>query len=252
MRSSRFRSRPTSDRDVASGRSGDDGPCPRGQRAQTGRVGLVGVVAVGGRVGEGEEGLLQAGCAQRELVRFGCRRRRGCWPRRARTGARRWWWPRSVAGPGRAGRRTRRDRRAVVAASRWSVSTATSRICPPIWRRRASTVSSAITSPSSSTIARSASRSISSRFWLVTSTPVPPSAMSAMRSHSSSRLRGSRPVVGSSSSSSDGSPINVAPRSSRRRIPPEYVPTRRSAASASPSESSSAALRARQSSSPMP
>ena len=42
-----------------------------------------------------------------------------------------------------------------------------------------------------------------------------------MASHSSMRLRGSRPVVGSSSSSRRGEPTRLAPRSSRRRMPPE-------------------------------
>ncbi len=46
-------------------------------------------------------------------------------------------------------------------------------------------------------------------------------AMSRMASHTSMRLPGSRPVVGSSSRSSRGAPTRLAPRSSRRRMPPE-------------------------------
>ena len=37
------------------------------------------------------------------------------------------------------------------------------------------------------------------------------------------RLRGSRPVVGSSRKSTDGLPVRLMAMSRRRRIPPEYV-----------------------------
>ncbi len=60
---------------------------------------------------------------------------------------------------------------------------------------------------------------------------VPAQLISRMPSHTSLRLPGSRPVVGSSSSSSRGLPTRLAPRSRRRRMPPEYVLTNRSAAS---------------------
>ena len=50
---------------------------------------------------------------------------------------------------------------------------------------------------------------------------VPAATMPRMASHSSLRLRGSSPVVGSSSSSSRGRPTRLAPRSRRRRMPPE-------------------------------
>ena len=52
-----------------------------------------------------------------------------------------------------------------------------------------------------------------------------------MTSHITSRLRGSRPVVGSSRKITDGCATRLAARSRRRRIPPEYVATRRRAAS---------------------
>ena len=63
--------------------------------------------------------------------------------------------------------------------------------------------------------------SASSRYWVVSSTSVPSSTRVRMASHSSIRLRGSSPVVGSSSSSRRGAPTRLAPRSSRRRMPPE-------------------------------
>ena len=66
-----------------------------------------------------------------------------------------------------------------------------------------------------------ASWSASSRYWVVSSTSVPACTSARMASHSSIRLRGSRPVVGSSSNSSCGAPTRLAPRSRRRRIPPE-------------------------------
>ena len=51
---------------------------------------------------------------------------------------------------------------------------------------------------------RSARRSASSRYWVVSKTVVPSASSSSMRSHIASRLRGSRPVVGSSRKSTDG------------------------------------------------
>ncbi len=80
----------------------------------------------------------------------------------------------------------------------------------------------------------SASWSASSRYCVVNSTSVPARTSARMASHSSMRLRGSSPVVGSSRSSSRGAPTRLAPRSSRRRMPPEYPRTRRSAASVNP------------------
>ena len=67
----------------------------------------------------------------------------------------------------------------------------------------------------------SASWSASSRYWVVSSTSVPASTSARIASQSSIRLRGSSPVVGSSRSSSRGCPTRLAPRSSRRRMPPE-------------------------------
>ncbi len=74
---------------------------------------------------------------------------------------------------------------------------------------------------------------------------VPFSPRDRMASHSSRRLRGSRPVVGSSRRSRRGDPTRLAPRSRRRRIPPEYVLTRRCPASARSSRSRVASLAAR-------
>jgi hypothetical protein len=52
-------------------------------------------------------------------------------------------------------------------------------------------------------------------------------------------------VVGSSMSKSPGRPTRLAPKSNRRRIPPEYVYTSRSAASTNPNRSSTSPERAR-------
>ena len=52
---------------------------------------------------------------------------------------------------------------------------------------------SAITRPWSMTAMRSASRSASSRYWVVSSTVVPSATSSSIVSHRSTRLRGSRP-----------------------------------------------------------
>ena len=60
-----------------------------------------------------------------------------------------------------------------------------------------------------------------------------------MTPHSSIRPCGSSPVVGSSRNSTGGRCMSAAARSSRRRIPPEYVRTTRSAASMSAKCSSS-------------
>ena len=70
---------------------------------------------------------------------------------------------------------------------------------------------------------RSASCSASSRYWVVSSTVVPPSASSFTVCHTSMRACGSRPVVGSSRKITGGSPIRLIAMSSRRRMPPEYV-----------------------------
>ena len=55
------------------------------------------------------------------------------------------------------------------------------------------------------------------------------------------RARGSRPVVGSSRKMTSRSPIRLAARSSRRRMPPEYVFAARRPASVSSKRSSSPA-----------
>ena len=74
----------------------------------------------------------------------------------------------------------------------------------------------------------------------------PLSTSELMTDHISWRPRGSRPVVGSSRKSTFGRTINVAARSRRRLIPPEYVLIGRLAASLNEncSNNSSARLRA--------
>ena len=89
-----------------------------------------------------------------------------------------------------------------------------------------------MTCPWSSTTRVSASRSASSRYWVVSSTVVPPPTSCSITSHRSLRLWGSSPVVGSSRKRTVGRATRAAARSRRRRIPPEYVFSVRSPASA--------------------
>jgi hypothetical protein len=106
-------------------------------------------------------------------------------------------------------------------------------------------VPSAITRPPSTTAIRSASRSASSRYWVVRTTVVPSATSSPTIAQTSLRLRGSRPVVGSSRKRTGGRCMSAAARSMRRRMPPEYVRTGRSASWARSKRSSSSAARGR-------
>ena len=114
---------------------------------------------------------------------------------------------------------------------------------PPTRALSSSAVPSAITCPWSTTAIRSASRSASSRYWVVSRTVVPSPTSSSIASHRSIRERGSRPVVGSSRNSTGGLATSAAARSSRRRMPPEYVFAGRLPASASEKRSSSSSAR---------
>ena len=96
------------------------------------------------------------------------------------------------------GRSAPRRRRAAPgqqhAASIWPPSAkVNSSRSPPTWALSSSAVPSAMTWPWSMTAISSASRSASSRYWVVSSRVVPPRTRSAMTSHMPSRLRGSRP-----------------------------------------------------------
>ncbi len=121
----------------------------------------------------------------------------------------------------------------------------TSSTSPPMRCLSSSEVPSAILRPRSITATRCASRSASSRYCVVSRSVVPSPTRSSIRPQSSIRERGSRPVLGSSMISTSGRPTRLAPRSRRRRMPPEYVRTRRSAASLRPSRSSTSPARAR-------
>ncbi len=72
---------------------------------------------------------------------------------------------------------------------------------------------------------------------------VPSLTSSRITSHISRRPFGSSPVVGSSRNSTWGRPTRLAPRSSRRRMPPEYVFAVRCAASVSSNRSSTSSAR---------
>src|SRR5690606_17737622 len=109
-----------------------------------------------------------------------------------------------------------------LAVSSWSGSaTITSMRSPPTWVLRWSAVPRAMARPWSMTTISSARWSASSRYWVVSSSVVPLSTSSRMTRHRSMRLRGSRPVVGSSRNSTGGSATSAQARSSRRRMPPE-------------------------------
>ena len=97
---------------------------------------------------------------------------------------------------------------------------------------------------------RSARRSASSRYWVVRKIVTPSATSPRMISHIVWRLRGSRPVVGSSRKMIRGSPTSVIARSSRRRMPPEYVAAGRPAASTRSKRSSRSAARRRPSTRP--
>ena len=97
-----------------------------------------------------------------------------------------------------------RERRASAARDLPRSATTTSSRSPPTCALSSSAVPRAITWPWSMTTISSASRSASSRYCVVSSSVVPPRTRSSMTSHMPSRLRGSRPVVGSSRNSTGG------------------------------------------------
>ena len=99
--------------------------------------------------------------------------------------------------------------------------TVTTRLAAPDWSLSSSGVPSAMIRPWSTTTMRSASWSASSRYWVVRNSVVPSRTRSRRTPHSSTRLRGSSPVVGSSRKSTGGVAMRLAARSSRRRMPPE-------------------------------
>ena len=99
-------------------------------------------------------------------------------------------------------------------SARW-----TSRRSPPTRSLSSSGVPSAMTRPRSMTAMRSARRSASSRYCVVSSTVVPSATSSSIVAHSSRRLRGSRPVVGSSRKSTGG----LATSAARQVEPPAHA-----------------------------
>src|SRR5712691_8279010 len=110
---------------------------------------------------------------------------------------------------------------AAVARSSSAAGTSTAIRSLPSRALSSSEVPEAITLPRSMTTLWFASWSASSRYWVVSSTVVPPATRSRMNDHMSSRVRGSSPVVGSSRIRTWGRPTRLAPRSRRRRMPPE-------------------------------
>ena len=127
--------------------------------------------------------------------------------------------------------------RLMISAAALSSSGSASRSCSveaPTDVLSSSVVPSATLRPLSITATRSASWSASSRYWVVSSTVLPSATSSRIVVHIWPRVRGSRPVVGSSRKMSGGLRIRLAARSSRRRMPPENFAICRSAASSSP------------------
>src|SRR5450755_2588687 len=97
----------------------------------------------------------------------------------------------------------------------------TSTRCCPIWFFSWAGVPLAVARPWSISTMWSARVSASSRYWVVSSTVMPSATRSRTVDQTTCRLRGSRPVVGSSSTSRRGWMTRLAARSTRRRCPPE-------------------------------
>ena len=125
------------------------------------------------------------------------------------------------------------------------VCTTTSMRSPPTLAFSSSDVPRAMILPRSTTAIVFASASASSRYCVVSSSVTPSSTSLRITSHMPSRPRGSSPVVGSSRKRIRGLPVSALARSSLRRMPPEYVLTTRSAASASSNCSSRSSARRR-------
>src|SRR5712692_124626 len=100
-------------------------------------------------------------------------------------------------------------RSAAVAWSSSAAGTSTAIRSLPSRALSSSEVPEAITWPRSMTTLWSASWSASSRYWVVSSTVVPPATRSRMKDHMSSRVRGSSPVVGSSRIRTRGRPTRL-------------------------------------------
>ena len=120
-------------------------------------------------------------------------------------------------------------RAATAARSKAAPSAAiTSTRCSPTCALSCAGVPAATSRPRSIRTTRSASASASSRYWVVSSSVTPSSTSSRIVDQTTCRLRGSRPVVGSSSTSTCGRSIRPAARSTRRRSPPDRSLTSRS------------------------
>ena len=111
--------------------------------------------------------------------------------------------------------------------------TTTSIRSPPTCVFSSSAVPRAMIWPWSTTAISSASSSASSRYCVVRSSVLPSRTWLRMTSHMREPAARVEPVVGSSRNRSRGRPMSAAARSSRRRMPPEYVFATRSAASSS-------------------
>ena len=114
---------------------------------------------------------------------------------------------------------------------------------PPLRATKSATVVSAISRPRPITTSRSAVTDISLIRWLDTNT-VRPSFARPRRKRRTQRIpSGSRPLTGSSNSSTPGSPSNVAAMPRRWLIPSENFPARRPATELSPTWSRTSSTR---------
>ena len=166
-----------------------------------------------GRVaGQRQEDVVERRPSQARCRRCGCPPRRGRGrPGRGRPRRR---WPGAVtrrvcSSSGDVARAVARQdlaSRAAIAARSW---TTTSIRSPPTCDLSSSAVPRAMILPWSTTAIVSASSSASSRYCVVSSSVVPSRTRPRMTSHIPSRLRGSRPVVGSSRNSSRGRPMSA-------------------------------------------
>ena len=196
-------------------------------------------------VGDGDAScrvLLVSSVGRRRDGRSGRGTPRRGWAGRGRTRRRRCRRvARAAEGRGGRGRRRRRrptgrpgpTRAATSAAERLRRAPAGRRRAGPTSRTRTCSepaptdalssprVPSAMTRPWSMMARRSASWSASSRYCVVSSTVAPSPTSTRTMSQTWLRLRGSRPVVGSSRNSRSGVTTMLAAMSSRRRMPPE-------------------------------
>ncbi len=200
-----------------------------GGRRSRWSLGLAGVVA-----GEGEEDLVERGLLHGDRVDGICCSRRPtststAWSLRWRA-----MFIRRASGVSTGSSPSTRSTTRAAAGMSSAETSCSCRVERPTEDFSSSEVPSATFRPWSMTAIRSASWSASSRYCVVSRMVLPCCTSSRMVVHIWPRVRGSRPVVGSSRKISGGRVIRLAARSSRRRMPPENWAICLVAASSSP------------------